>query len=204
MNTRNFLKTIATLPLLTPFISTGKTTPVDKYEDPEYGHWYKTPDSIFTAREINDFCKEWGWIHVDTFIKQTSWIDDHKPPYIWCTYGVGQFLGVDGNKYMTWNTYRTQWIGEVRSTKGKDELKKYLKSAAGDYYWKGKREHYYFYDVLLTGRGTYDCQWPKKFEPGYEPNEAALEYHGQPYYNVILHHMGVPHGKPWGYIEDKV
>ena len=163
----------------------------------------KTPDSLFTFGEIDDFCKEWGWIHVTDFIKQTSWINDHKPPYIWSTYGQGQFLGIDGNKYMTWGTYRTQWIGDVKNDPAeKEEFRKFLKIIAGDYYWKGKREHYYFYDVLLRGGGPYDCYEIQKYEPKYVPNEEALKYHGKPYWNVVLWHMGVSYGRMWGYIHE--
>lgn len=161
---------------------------------------YKTPDSIFTFGEIDDFCKEWGWIHVKEFIKQTDWIDGHKSPYFWSCYGQGQFEGVDGKKYMTGNTMRSIWIGPVKTDKqNKEEFKKNLKYIAGDYYGPPKREYYYFYDVLLHGGGPYDCWWPKKYEPNYEPSEYALKCHGQPSYHVVLWHMGVSNGKMWDY-----
>lgn len=158
---------------------------------------YKTPDSIFTFGEIDDFCKEWGWIHVKEFI---PFLTDHKPPYFISTYGLGQFIGIDGNKYMTWNTYRTQWIGPVKTDpKDKEEFKKLLKVVAGNYYGPPKREHYYFYDVLLTGGEPYNCRWLTEFEPNYEPNEESLKDHGKPYWRVVLWHMGVSNGKMWEY-----
>ena len=167
----------------------------------------KTPNSIFTFGEIDDFCKEWDWIHVKEFLEQKDWIDGHKPPYFWSIYGQGQFLGVDGNKYMTWNTYRTEWIGHVKTDPiNKEEFRKYLKKVAGDYYGPPKREHYYFYDVLLSGGGPYDCWWYKKceglkYDETWEPNEYALKCHGDPYWKVTLHHLGVTDGEVWGYNE---
>lgn len=160
---------------------------------------YKTPDSIFTFGEIDDFCKEWGWIHITEFIKQTDWIDEHKPPYHWSCYGQGQFLGVDGNKYLTHNTYRTQWIGDIKNDlKNKEEFKHVLKKVAGDYYGK-HREHYYFYTVEVLGGEPFNCYWMKEFEPNYEPNETDKQLHGLPNWKVILWHMGVTNGEPWGY-----
>ena len=134
----------------------------------------KTPNSIFTFGEIDDFCKEWGWIHVKEFIEQKDWIGGHKPPYCWSCYGQGQFLGVDGNKYMTHNTYRMDWIGDIKNdSKNKEEFRKILKRIAGDYYGQPKREQYYFYDVELLGE--------------------------QPSWKVILWHMSVSNGKMWEY-----
>jgi hypothetical protein len=194
MNRRRFLTTCAaaTIPLLT--LGNG------------IYHSYKTPQSIFTFDEIDDFCKEWGWIHIKEFLEQTDWIGGHKPPYFWSTYGQGEFMGIDGNKYMTWGTYRTQWIGPIKTDpKDKEEFRKYLKIIAGDYYGPPKREHYYFYDVLLSGGEPYDCWWYKKceglkYDETWEPTAEALKYHGQPHWNVVLHHMGVSNGKMWEYI----
>ena len=169
---------------------------------------YKTPDSIFTFGEIDDFCKEWGWIHVKEFIPSYQ---EHQPPYFICQYGIGKFIGVDGNEYQTWNTYRTtDWIIPRDNKERKEEFKKTLKKIAGDYYGPPKREYYYFYDVLMP---LYDYEifdaWRIKrdIEEGTltsisgdtgEPNEYALEHHGQKLYKVILYHMGVSNGKMWG------
>jgi hypothetical protein len=78
-----------------------------------------------------------------------------------------------------------------------------LKKIAGDYYWKGKREHYYFYDVLFPRNGyhVHDAyhEWDGK---EITPNQASIEDHGKKFYKVILYHMGVSHGKMWGYIKN--
>jgi hypothetical protein len=170
---------------------------------------YKTPDSIFTFGEIDDFCKEWGWIHVKEFI---PFFKDHKPPYFISCYGVGQFIGIDGNKYTTHNTFRTMdWWVPHDDEKRKTEFKKFLKIIAGDYYGPPSREYYYFYDVLMPGYDyeVFDAWRVKKdIEEGIvtsvpgdtgEPNEYALEHHGQKLYKVVLYHMGVSNGKMWGY-----
>ena len=194
MNRRKFIKTSAVGITALPLIN---VTDLLKEKD-----FYKTPKSIFTFGEIDDFCKEWGWIHIKKFIKQTQWLCDHKSPYCWSTYGQGQFEGIDGNKYMTWGTYRTQWIGSIKTDpKNKEEFKGYLKKIAGDYYGPPKREHYYFYDVLFTGGDPYNAWWMKEFDPKFEPNEYGLKSHGQPYWNVTLWHLGVTDGKEWKYVK---
>lgn len=190
MNRRHFIKTTAVVGVAMPFISLAKP-PV-----------YKTPDSVFTFDEIDEFCNEWGWIHIKEFVP-AGW-EGHKPPYYWSTYGQGKFIGVDGKDYMTFGTYRTQWIGPVKTdAKDKAEFRKFLKVIAGDYYWKGKREHYYFYDVLLTGGDPYNCRWMKEYKPDFEPRKEDLKYHGQPHWKVVLYHMGVTDGKMWGYLKDR-
>ena len=159
-------------------------------------HYYKTDHSIFTVDEIDAFCNEWGWLHVKEFVKNPNW-NDHKPPYIWGCAGIGEFFGIDGNKYMTHNTFRSNWIGDVKNDPiNKLEFKEHLKHIAGDYYGKN-REHYYFYDVFLTGGGPFDCHELEKY--GCKPNVYALESHGKPFYNITLSHMGVTNGKMWGY-----
>lgn len=159
---------------------------------------YKTPYSVFTIDEIDEFCNEWGWIHVKEFIKNKN-NPDHEYPYYIGALGCGRFQGVDGNEYMIHNTFRSTWIGDIKNDPAnKSEFKTFLKSIAGDYYGR-RREHYYFYDVMLIGGDPYDCYEFKKFDKDYEPNEYALNYHGKPHYGVTLLHMGVSHGKMWVY-----
>jgi hypothetical protein len=158
---------------------------------------YKTSHSIFTFEEIDAFCNEWGWIHVKEFVKNETW-KEHAAPYIWGSEGCGEFIGIDGNKYMTCTTYRFDWIGDIKNdAANKLEFREHLKRIAGDYYGEN-RDHYYFYDVMLTGDGPYDCYAIKEVLKDYEPNEYALAAHGKPHYTVILAHLGVTNGKSWG------
>lgn len=156
---------------------------------------YKTKHSVFTVNEIEEFCNEWKWIHVREFMKQSN----HKYPYymhLEGLEGIGEFMGIDGNVYRTHITLKSIWVGDIKNDKiNKEEFKNYLKDIAGDRYGKN-REHYYFYDVLLTESGIYDCE-AKEFDKNYEPNEYSRELHGKPYYNILLSHVGVSNGKMW-------
>jgi hypothetical protein len=160
----------------------------------------KTPNSIFTFDEIDAFCNQWGWIHVKEFVPPIGWLKPLKPPYFWSTYGHGEFIGVDGNRYMTHGTFRSTWIGDVKNNpQNKEEFKNYLKSIAGDYYGR-KREHYYFYDVLLTGGEPYDAWWmTKRYLKPIPTKEDIEKYHGQPNWNVVICHMATTNGKMWEY-----
>jgi hypothetical protein len=105
-------------------------------------------------------------------------------------------MGIDGNVYRTHITPKSIWVGDIKNDKiNKEEFKNYLKDIAGDRYGKN-REHYYFYDVLLTESGIYDCE-AKEFDKIYKPNEYSRELHGKPYYNILLSHVGVSYGKMW-------
>jgi hypothetical protein len=205
MNRRKFLRTSVGLSAVPLVIATTvvASKPVDKYDDPYYGNTWKTTDSIFTVREIEMFCREWGWHHVEHHTKSYAGL----MPQNWvCQAGIGRFIGVDGNEYWTHNTFRTQYdrispYGE----KAKEDFKKFLKTIAGDYYFKGKREHYYFYDVLMPpGDYVHDAYHEWNGKEVKTPSKESLESHGKKYGKVILYHMGVSHGKMWGYIKDKV
>ena len=191
MNRRNFIKTAT---LAASVIASGVTFANSNR------NVYKTPESLFTFGEIDDFCKEWGWHHVKEFIPS---LNAHNSPYFWSNYGQGKFIGIDGNEYMTYGTFRGPWIGCVKTDiTARNEFKSYLKEVAGDYYGRN-REDYYFYDVTIRGGGPYDCYWhtafDRQFDPTSSPSAEELKLHGQPYYTIALWHLGVSHGKSWGY-----
>lgn len=200
MNRRNFLGNLSILPTI-PFIGSTEVlskdkASTDKYSDPNYGNTFKTLDSIYTVREIEMMCREWGWIHVESFIRRYE--DGNDQNWI-CQAGVGYFIGIDGNEYCTDNTYRTQWTRiNLYNKKEKDEFKPILKRIAGDYYGK-HREHYYFYDVLMPQQDYYTYDAYKNWDGSAieNPSKESLEWHGKLIHNIILYHMGVSHGKMW-------
>jgi len=200
MNRRKFLNSLAVVPVV-PLVTSTSFAKKDKYDDPDYGQWWKTVDSVFTVREIEMMCREWGWHHVEKFHKKYDYFD--TPQHWVCQAGVGAFTGVDGNEYMTQNTFRTTWYEtHPYDRKAKEKFKPFLKKIAGDYYWKGKREHYYFYDVLFPRNQYYvhDAYHDWDGKDIKDPSPESIEWHGKKIYNVILYHMGVTNGKMWSYI----
>lgn len=197
MKRRAFLKSCLLAPAAPIAVASTESKPVDKYDDPDYGNWWKTADSIFTQREIEMMCREWGWIHVEKFHKKYG---DH--PHHWiCQAGVGYFTGIDGNEYATQNTFRTMWYEtNPYDTKAKEEFKPFLKSIAGDYYGR-YRDHYYFYDVILPKEQYHVYDAYKYVLTGRRDwySVDGIEDHGKKIYRVILFHMGVSHGKMWAY-----
>lgn len=197
MNKRNFLKT-GLVGGLFSIVTPSVIAKPDKYQDPNYGHTFKTQDSVFTVREIEMMCREWGWIHVENFV---PFFKDHQPPYFICREGVGKFVGVDGNNYHMWVTFRTQWYSvSPYHPHEKREFKTFLKKIAGDYYGRN-REHYYFYDVLMPRDQYYVHDAYKDIATGEKienPSKESMEVHGKRFHNVYLHHLGVTDGKSWG------
>lgn len=170
----------------------------DKYDDLKYGNTWKTIESLFTVREIEMFCREWGWHHIE-HLNLSKWTN----PQGWnCAPGSGYFTGIDGNEYHTHQTFRTLHDRiSPYDLKGKEELKPILKAIAGDYYGKN-REQYYFYDVLMPiGDYIHNAwkDWDGTFIK-YPPAKESIDCHGKKYGKLILIHMGVSNGKMWEYV----
>lgn len=186
MNRRNFISSMVTLPVI-PMIGNASLKKSDKYEDPNYGNWFKTPNSKFTMREIEMLCREMGWHHIEIFDKK---YDSQTPPYYSFSPGVGYFTAWNGKQYHTINTFRMQWFDfSAWNTVLKNELREVLKCDISTRYGNPKRE-YYLYDVVLIDVEPYDViGWCKLLKE--EPTEEALQSQGKPIGKLIYYHLGI-------------
>lgn len=186
MKRREFLKSCLLAPAAPIAVASTEPKPVDKYDDPDYGVYYKTPFSIYTAREIEMMCREWGWFHVESFIPI---FEGHKPPYLICKHGTGKFLARNKRQYYMATTFRT-CHNYPDGSEQYEKFKDTLKWAAGNY-WKPYRD-YYFYDVMFEPHYTTiaNAEWNKNRE------EVSCR--------VILSHIGIgkKDGEPWGTSEN--